>query len=480
MKIEKQYLDDHQMKLTVEVEQGLLENAKLRAARKLAQKTKIPGFRPGKAPYAVVLRAVGEGAVVEEALDILVQEVYPQALDQSEIKPYGPGNLENMPSMEPLTFEFVVPLQAEVTLGNYQAIRIPYELAAIKDEDVERVLQEFRSRQAILEPVSRPALEGDEVYTRLSGERTQPEEGESSSLFNERPYQVIIRGEESGNASEWPFPGFSRKLIGMSVKEECTVVHVFPDDADFESLRGKEAEFHVVVEEIKSRTLPELNDEFAHTVNEQYATLDELRDAIRKSLEEQSSDEYNQQYNDKIVAELLKDAVLKYPPQMLEHEIELFENQLANRLSQQGMEMETYLKMRQMDHEALHAEMKPMAEARLQRTLVMLEVARSQDIKVTEEEVEVESMRALDELSHMLPADKARKTLNNDFVRGMIGNISSDLLIKRIWAYLHTVAKGDLATTGTTDLSPTNDQVASETVEKTKKRKSKSKVKENE
>ena len=172
--------------------------------------------------------------------------------------------------------------------------------------------------------------------------------------------------------------------------------------------------------------------------------MDALRTEIRKSIEAERTEEYEAEYNDRIAEELFKIATWKYPPQMLEHEIELFKDQLENRLTQQNMDLPTYLKIRQLDEAGLKEDIKPLAEQRMKRTLVLMEIARQQDIKVTEQELEAESMRTLDQLSHMLPPDKARKTLTDEFVRGMIGNIGADLLIKRTWEYLHTITKKDL------------------------------------
>ncbi len=152
MNIEQQILDNHQVKLTVQLESSKLEEAKHRAAQHLSQHKKIPGFRPGKAPYPIVLRNLGEETILEEALDILVKDIYPKIIEEAKIKPYGPGSLENMPTLDPLTFEFVVPLEPEISLGDYKQIRIPYKLKSISKKDINKVLDDLRERQVLLEP----------------------------------------------------------------------------------------------------------------------------------------------------------------------------------------------------------------------------------------------------------------------------------------------------------------------------------------
>jgi trigger factor len=443
LNIEQQTLENHQVKLTVQLEQSKLEEAKQRAARHISQRKKIPGFRPGKAPYPIVLRTIGEEAILEEALDLLVKDIYPKVIEEAKIKPYGPGSLENMPKLDPPTFEFVVPLEPEVTLSDYKQIRIPYKLKSITKKDINKVLDDLRERQVILEPSKKPAIEGDQVYIKLSIKRTHPAEGELSSLVNERRMPLVITSGKDLIKTEWPFPGFSRQLLGMSNGEEKVFTYTYPQDSDFKELRGKETEVRVLVEEVKNRILPQLTDEFAQSVGDQYENLDALIVDIRKQLEKQAKDDYDANYNDKIMKEILKNTVVKFPPQMLEREIDLYLDQMKNRLAEQKLDMDTYLKMRKMDMKALREETQPLAEERLKRTLILLEISKLENIHVENSELETESMRTLDELGRMMPADKAKKTLTNEFVRGMIGNIGADLLVQHTWEYLQSVARGE-------------------------------------
>lgn len=481
MKIEQQALEDHQVKLTVQPESSKLEEAKHKAARHLSQHKKIPGFRPGKAPYPIILRNFGEEAILDEAIDILVKEIYPKVIEESKIKPYGPGSLEKMPSLDPLTFEFIVPLEPEVILGDYKKIRLPYKLKSITKKDISKVLADLRERQVVLEPSDQPAKEGDQVFIKLNIKRTNPEEGELPTLVSDRRMPVVISSEKE-NKSEWPFPGFSLYLRGMTSGEEKSFLYTYPGDSDFKDLRGKETEVQVNVEEVKKRILPELSDEFAQAVGEQYSDLSSLTKDIRTSLEMQAKEDYDTGYNDKILDELLKVTTIKYPPQMLEREVDLFTEQLNNRLAQQKMDMDTYLKMRKIDAQALREEIKPQAEERLKRTLVLLEISKVENIHVENAELESESMRTLDELGRMMPSDKARKTLTNDFVRGMIGNIGADLLVKHTWEYLQSVARGEKEEKeeDTAITEPQLETAVEAVTEKPKKKKTTRKVEKNE
>jgi len=127
LKIETHPREDHQTTMVVEVDAERLEGARRRAARKIAERAKIPGFRPGKAPYDVVRRLYGDAVITEEAVEILVDDIYPQAIKEADIKPSGQGQLENIESMDPPKFVFTVPLAPTVELGDYRSVRLPYE-----------------------------------------------------------------------------------------------------------------------------------------------------------------------------------------------------------------------------------------------------------------------------------------------------------------------------------------------------------------
>jgi len=459
LKIETQPLEDHQVKLTVEVEPDSFESAKRRAARYISRKTKIPGFRPGKAPYQVVVRQIGEATIIEEALELLVKDIYPEIIDEAEIQPYGPGQLENVVSMDPPILEFVVPLEAVVELGDYHSISHPYEPKQITEKDVNNVLDDLRDRQAILEPVERPAQENDVVFVHLSGIRKDVKEGEDPNLVSERSLNVTIKPQamrteseeadsevadsKENTSTEWPFPGFSRQLIGHSAGDELTLTHTFSEASDFESLRGTDAEYYVTLEEVKSRTLPELNDEFATTLGE-YETIEDLRKDIHSSLEQQSLQAYNEEYDTKILDEAIDQATIKYPPQMLEREIDSVIHNLGHRLEEQNLDMELYLKTRDMDMDALKEEARPVAESRLKRSLFLFELAKAEHIEVEQEELQTETLRTMDSLAHSLSEKEAKQLNNREVFSNVVGSIMVDMLTQQSIERLRKIASGQL------------------------------------
>lgn len=443
MKIETEHLEDHQVKLTVEVDQDQLESSKRKAAKKIAKRIKVPGFRPGKAPYQVIRRQVGDEALLEESLEILVQDIYPDIIEEAEIEPYGPGNFDNLASLDPLILEFVVPLMAEVELSDYHEIRFPYELPEITDEDVKIVEDDFRQRQAVEETADRPIETGDHAYFKVSAKRYEEEdESEEGNLIEERSSSAIVANEDADTSLEWPFDGFSRELIGMSTGESKTLLHTFPEDSQFESLRDVTAEFSIEIEDVKARILPELDDEFAQSLGE-YENVEELEKDIRESLEQRSEETYNSEYDDKIIDEIVEGSTIKYPPQMLENELSSVIQQLESRLANQGLDMDIYLKTREMEEEDLREETTPVAETRVKRSLVLLEIAKEEEIEVSEEELQEETERTLQSITQFM-SDEDKKQFNQpSAMMNLAGNIYAELRMSRTLEYLRSVAKGE-------------------------------------
>jgi trigger factor len=442
LKIETQPLVDHQIKLTVEIDSEELDEAKRRAARRLASKIKIPGFRPGKAPLPVIVRTVGEAAIFEEALEHWVDDNYPKIIEQSGIKPYGPGKLETVASMEPAVLEFVVPLEATVTLGDYRSIRRDYQPRKITDDDVNEVLESLRGRLAVQEPVSRPVQEGDIVTVKFHGERFEAGADPETTEIPERSNQVLVRTSQDASRYEWPFPGFSQELIGLSVGDQKELIHTYSDDYELESLRGVRVTYQAAIEDIKERHLPEINDEFAAQVGD-YDTLAALTTEIRSGLEQRALQEYNDEYDTAILKELVDISTFEYPPQMVEDERRNVINSFVHRLEEQGSSLDLYLKTRQMDQNAFEAEVTPTAEQRLKQSLALVELAQLEDIQVDPAEAESETIRTVEELSQSLSAKEARKLSSERVLTNVFSSVMVDLLTRRSVERLRAIASGE-------------------------------------
>ncbi len=387
MNIEKQYQEDHSVILIVEVDQDKMGEYRMRAARKIASRGSIPGFRPGKAPYDVVLRTYGEAAITEQALDLFIDSEYSNILKQAEVNPGASGTLENVESMDPPKFVFRVPLAPEVNLGEYHSVRLPYDWQPPAEKDVDAALEDLRQMYASTETVERAIEIGD--YVLLDVKSENPE-------LNRTGFATFVRKEERD--TEWPFNGFAGQLVGLQAGESRTIKHSFPADWDVEELQGKDVEVEATIKTVRGVTLPDLNDDFAKTTGAG-DTVDALLEAVRKDVELRSQNEYNDKYFVDLIEKVKEGATIKYHEHTLEHEGEHVLSDLSNRLAQQGMDLDTYFKIRTTTREQfIEGEVKPVARKRLERGLILDEVVRMEKIQIDDEALNMEYNNTLNNL----------------------------------------------------------------------------------
>lgn len=443
MKIEQNYLEDHQLEVTVEAEQDVFEKAKHLAAKEMSKGKNIPGFRPGKAPYQRVVTHFGEAAIIDHALDHFLDEVYPKIIEEIDREPYGPGQVKEIKTLEPPTFVFYIPLQPEVKLGEYREIRLPFEKAEVADEEVDKILDRMLSQQASIEPVEHPAEEGNLVDTSLDARAAESDpENEESFLLRNQPLPVMIKGKKDDENKEWPFPGFSRQLLGVSSGDALELNYEFPDDETVdEDYRGKEVLYAVQVEGIRERVLPKLDDAFVKTVSD-LESVDELREQILEELSAQQEIEDENTYVNSILDKILEDAEVKFPPQMVDNEIEGEVRELESRLKSQGMDLEMYLKIQDLEEEGLREQIKPNAEKRIIRGLVIGNISESEDLDIDTQDITDEFKSILDD--HFADDDKGRAEYmqSGDSV-ALLNRVSSQIITRKTLDFLMAIAQGE-------------------------------------
>ena len=465
MKIEQTYLEDHQLEVIVEAEQEVFEKAKHLAAKEMSKGKNIPGFRPGKAPYQRVVTHFGEAAIIDHALDHFLDEVYPQIIDEIDQEPYGPGQVKEIKTLEPPTFVFNIPLQPEVKLGEYRKIRLPYEKADVPQEEVDKILDRMLSQQAAIEPVEHPAEEGNLVDTSLDARAAESDpEDEESFLLKNQPLPVMIKGKKDDENKEWPFPGFSRQLLGVSSGDALELTFEFPDDDTVdEEYRGKEVLYAVQVEGIRERVLPELDDAFVKTVSD-LESVDDLREQILEELTAQQAMEEENTYVNSILEKILEDAEVKFPPQMVDNEIQGEVQELESRLKSQGMDLEMYLKIQDLEEEGLREQIKPNAEKRITHGLVIGKISESEDLDIDTQDITDEFKAVLDE--HFGDDEKGRAEYmqSGDSV-ALLNRISSQVVTRKTLDFLMAIAQGEDITDFLKKEEPEEDTVEEEEAE---------------
>jgi len=434
LKIEKLIEDGHQAKLIVEVEPEKMDVYKRRAARKISERGKIAGFRPGKAPYDMVVRSYGEQAIVEQAIDYFIDAEYSNILKEADVEPGASGALESIDSLEPPKMTFRVPLAPEVDLGDYRSLRMPYEWTPPDEKAVDAAIDELRQMYATTENVEREAQMGDYVLVDVKSEITE---------LNRTGFAAFLREDE--RETEWPYNGFAHELIGLKAGDTKTIQHKFPQDHDLEALQEKDAELEVTVKTVRAVTLPELNDEFAKTVGAG-ETLAALREAVTKDVENRSRAEYDDKFFIELIEKLKEGATLKYNEHTLEHESEHVLEDLSQRISGQNMDMETYFKLRNTTREQfIEDEVKPVAKKRLERSLILDEIVRKEKIEVDNESLDSEFNQTLNNLSMQgLDFGKIRggKKGQQRVAQAVAMESANRLLTRRALDVLKTIAMG--------------------------------------
>ena len=471
MNLQTEIQEKRVAQLKVEVESDVLDRAKRTAARTLAKRVNIPGFRKGKAPYDIIARYLGEGAILDEAIDELGPKVYREAIEEADLDPYGPGQLENIEGDGPLTFTFKVPLNPVIELGEYRAVRHPYEAPEITDERVEEVLQLMVSNQAKTEVKEGPAAPGDGVkinvhgFLQIDAAEADAEPAEASEeadaegetpeavdpdldrelLFDQHDWAFVL-GEEVRE----PMPGFSAALEGLTAGEERKFDLVFPTEGDDfdESLRGKTVNFEVTCEEVTSREVPELNDEFVKNLEEEEAeTVDELREKIRADLEQSTRERAENEYAQAALDLVVEGASVDYPDAMIEDYIDDMVKNFEQQLSQQGLTLENFLSMTHTTQEALREQYRESAQRGLKRSLVLSELFNAEELAIQEAHISSEVKSRAIQLSR---GNEQMRELFEQYLGGTQArrDIGLELMTRHTYNRLAAIARGEEPPTG--------------------------------
>jgi trigger factor len=409
VKISTERLPESQIALQIEVDDERLERAMDSAYRRLANRVKIPGFRPGKAPRNVVELHVGGDTIRQEAIDRLMPELYKEALAQESIEPIDRAVYELVQD-QPLIAKFTVPLRPSADLGDYQSLRLDKEQVAVEPEKVEEGLQALRHRYATLEPITRPLRWDDVVRADVDGTA----EGRSFAKEDDAEFPLT----EGRTVS---LPGFAEAIIGHQKGDEFDVELTIPEEISEPALRGKGARYHVRIKETKQLVLPELDDEFARQVGEGFPSLEALQQRVQDDLREALEREAEHRYHDQVLGAVVEQAKLDYPPVLMEREVDHLLEEQSNAggpAGKQAERLEKYLQQIGKSEEDVRADLRPVAENRVRRSLVLSQLAEAEHIEVTEAGLEAEIDRLAagagsqaDEFRRLFSAEQTREGL---------------------------------------------------------------------
>ena len=369
------------LNVRVEVPPERLNSAIGEAVRHLSQRTKIPGFRPGKAPRGVIEAVVGKDAVLEEAMDHLVQRAYREALVEKEILPLTQAEVKVEQGIEgkPVVFTATVQVRPEVTLGDYRNFKFEPDIETVDADKVQKVVDELRDQNASLSPVEdRGAKNGDYAVIGYTGTRDGvPFDGGSADRM------PLILGEER------LIPGFEANLLGLRPGETAAFDITFPDDYPEASLAGKPTHFEVELKELRQKDLPAEDDDFARSIGN-FEDLAALKAEVKGRLERNALDHARHDFADKIIEYATANATLELPDVLVDQEVEIMHDELRGSMARQGITEEAYLKATEKTEADLHAEFRPRAEKRVKVLLVLSKIAEAEGLEIPDSDVEAE------------------------------------------------------------------------------------------
>ena len=398
MNVQVENLEKNMAKLTVEVPAEELEKALQAAYMKEKNKISVPGFRKGKVPRQMIEKMYGAAIFYEEAANILIQDNYAQAMAESgaDIVSRPVIDVVQIESGKPFIFTAEVAVRPEVKLGKYKGVQVTKVDTTVTDEEVDNAVEAERQKNARMVTVTdRAAANGDTAVIDYEGSVDGvPFEGgkaENHSL-------------ELGSHSF--IDTFEDQIVGHNAGDEFDVNVTFPTEYHAAELAGKPAVFKVKLHEIKVKELPELNDEFAQDVSE-FDTLAEYKADVRKHLEVEKENEAKRTKEDEAIAKIIEKSEMEIPEAMIETQCENMVNDFAQRIAQSGLTMEQYMQFSGMTLDKLKEQVRPEAEMRIKSSLVLEQIAKDENIEISDEEVdaEIERMAA----QYGMEADKLKE-----------------------------------------------------------------------
>ncbi|MFY4774692.1 trigger factor [Metabacillus sp. RGM 3146] len=413
-------LEGNQGKLTVEVDAAQFEIALDEAFKKVVQQVSIPGFRKGKVPRSLFEKRFGVESLYQDAVDIVLQQEYPKAIDETGIEPIDRPeiDIDQIERGQNLIFTAKVEVKPEVKLGDYKGLGVEKESAEVTDEDIDNELKSLQERNAELVVKEEGQIaEGDTVVIDFEGFV----DGEAFEGGQAENYSLEI-------GSNTFIPGFEEQLIGLETGGEKEVEVNFPEEYHAEELAGKPAVFKVKIHEIKSKELPALDDEFAKDVNDEVETLDELKAKTRERLEESKKTESENKLRDQLVEKAAENAEVEIPQAMINSEVDRMMKEFEQRLQMQGMNLELYFQFSGQDEDALKQQMQEDAAKRVKFNLTLEAIAQAEKIEASDEEVNSELSKMAE--MYNMPVESLTQAL------GSTDAVKEDLKIRKAIDFL--------------------------------------------
>ena len=349
-----------------------------RSYKRLVTRLKVPGFRPGKAPKSIVESMVGRIGLVNEAIEFMIPESLDQALRDNDISAFAEPHIELL-GMEPTQYKATVPLEPIVVLGHTDEINIEREPVSITEQQVDEVLDRVRNEQASWEPVERPIEYSDLLNINVKG------------IIDD---ELVIDDSEIDfmpiEDSVLPFPGFAPNLIGHSETESLEFEITIPEDYARKEYAGKQCAFEVEILSVKEKNLPAIDDEFAKGIGEGFDTLEDFKSNVMEQLTTEADSQAALKLQEDSLNKLVEISDIQASNLLYEREADSLRREREQALSNQQVDIDTYLAYMGKSPEEFTEELEQSANERLNRFLVLKQFSSDEAIEVTEEDVQTE------------------------------------------------------------------------------------------
>lgn len=417
MEAKMEKIEANVVKFDVKVEAEKFDAALKKAYNKNKMHFNVQGFRKGKVPMAMVKKFYGIEVLYDDAVNYLVQETYPQIIDENNIKPvdYPKINIVEIGEGKDLNYTAEVTVYPEVELGQYKGLEVEKKEYEVKDEEIEERLKSMQEKNARIETKEDGTVEKGDIAVIdfkgfVDGVEFEGGEGKDYSL-------------EIGSGSF--IDNFEDQLVGAKVSEERDVNVTFPENYGKEDLNGKKALFKVTVNEIKVKELPELNDEFAKDVSE-FDTLDELKKDIKEKMVEANNNKAKAELEEAVISAAIESTKMDVPAVMVENEIDAMVKDLENRLKYQGLTLEQYMEYTGNTTDKMRDYMRENADRKVKADIVLDAISKAENVEATDEEVKQKA----EEIAKMYSA-KADDKMVDMLVKAQRPMLENDIKIRK-------------------------------------------------
>ena len=404
------------MAVEIAVPAGLTQTSHEQAVDKLSRTIKLPGFRKGKVPRAVLVQQIGAVRIRATALEDLVDNVFRDAMKQAEIPAIGQPSVDGgfealLERFEPgkeLSLTLEMDVEPTPSLKATKGLQTEAESVSFDPARVDELIEQSRRQLATLVPVEKRAAEAGDVAV-ISFTGTYADSGEAISGGSAEAMEVEL---EDGRM----IPGFVEGIIGMKPGDSKTVACQFPEDYPQEDSAGRKASFEISLSELKTRELPALDDAFAQQASDKQ-TLAELRADLEERLKDDAERRNESNRHDALLAALVEQLEVELPETLVQEEIISLLEQTAGQLAQQGMDVKKLFTPQLI--QSLRETSRPEAEERLKRSLALKALASTEQIEVAADEIEAkvkELSRGFSDSSRIDPA-RLRQAVQEDLMR---------------------------------------------------------------